>query len=583
MPNMGTRLEDPNPTPVASSGLPAGTPTAGPSPTAAPGYGGGATYGAAPAPAWDNNPLDGFTQYTGRGPDFIETSDLETGGRYQGTSWELTPEQVQRAQHGVNENGMEEWYPAREDFMYGRNPLAAEADIARARGQGQYAADTAQAWGAAGSDFAQTQARALTGMGASALSSGQVQAENVANAGQQVMQTGEGLANQQRAVGQLQGSAGVQYGGQIANQGQAIQNNLTSTAAGLGTGIQGTARGVQNIGSAYGSSLKDVAGRGIATAETRAGEMTAAGQRYANDLSGLERTEGPSGAQGLLNQQNNRAMSNQLALARSGRGMGGSAAAMSQAAQNIGALQQDAGNQAAQLRAQENAAWRGRQASNIANAAGINIGAQNNAQTAVNNAYGVGSNALASGGGLALGGAQANLAGQTNAANLAYQGASQGAQMAQQGQIAGAQMGMQGLDAMGRNYAQGAATQMQGAEANAAAAAQAASVSQGAYAQGLQGYGMAADTGLAGYQYGSDTTMAGLEQQKGYEDYARSIRALEMQGGQALEDKLIRDYAIRTGQQTADRQADREAEAGRLNFYAQGAGDTFQAWQNSGG
>jgi hypothetical protein len=323
-----------------------------------------------------------------------------------------------------------------------------------------------------------------------------------------------------------------------------------------------------------------VAGRGIATAETRAGEMTAAGQRYANDLSGLERTEGPSGAQGLLNQQNNRAMSNQLALARSGRGMGGSAAAMSQAAQNIGAIQQDAGNQAAQLRAQENAAWRGRQASNIANAAGINIGAQTNAQAAVNNAYGVGSNALASGGGLALGGAQANLTGQTNAANLAYQGASQGAQMAQQGTIAGAQLGMQGLDAMGRNYAQGAATQMQGAEANAAAAAQAASVSQGAYAQGLQGYGMASDTGLAGYQYGADTTMGGLAQQQGYEEYAQRIRALEMQGGQALEDKLIRDYAIRTGQQTADRQADRENDAAMLNFYAQGAGDTAQAWAN---
>jgi hypothetical protein len=260
--------------------------------------------------------------------------------------------------------------------------------------------------------------------------------------------------------------------------------------------------------------------------------------------------------------------------------MGGSAAAMSQAAQNIGAIQQDAGNQAAQLRAQENAAWRGRQASNIANAAGINIGAQNNAQTAVNNAYGVGSNALASGGGLALGGAQANLTGQTNAANLAYQGASQGAQMAQQGQIAGAQLGMQGLDAMGRNYAQGAATQMQGAEANAAAAAQAASVSQGAYAQGLQGYCMASDTGLAGYQYGADTTMGGLEQQRAYEEYAQRIRALEMQGGQVLEDKITRDYAIQVGQQNADRMADREDAAARLNLMGTGLGDATQAYGN---
>ncbi len=580
------RLEDPNPTPVAGSGVAPGTPTAGPSPTA-PGYGGSATYGAAPVPTqtWDPNKQDGYMQHTDYSSENpwgkYDTTELATGGQYQGTPWELTPEQVQAAAEGVGADGKERWYSAREDFMYGRNPYAAEQDIARSRAQGQYAADTAQAWGAAGSDFAQQQARSLTGLSDNALLSGELQSQNVANAGQQVMQTGAGLADQQRGVGRVQGAAGVGYGNQVANQGQAIQSGLTNTASNLSGTIAGTARGAQDFGSAYGSSLKDVAGRGIATAETRAGEMTAAGQRYANQLSGIETQEGPSGAQGLLNQQNNRAMSNQLALARSGRGMGGSAAAMSQAAQNIGALQQDAGNQAAQLRAQENAAWRGRQASNIANAAGINIGAQSNAQTAVNNAYGVGSNALASGGGLALGGAQANLTGQTNAANLAYQGASQGAQMAQQGTIAGAQLGMQGLDAMGRNYAQGAATQMQGAEANAAAAAQAASVSQGAYAQGLQGYGMASDTGLAGYQYGADTTMGGLEQQRAYEEYAQRIRALEMQGGQAIEDKITRDYAIQVGQQTADRQAAKEETAARLNFYAQGAGDTVQAWQNA--
>lgn len=88
-------------------------------------------------------------------------------------------------------------------------------------------------------------------------------------------------------------------------------------------------------------------------------------------LGGLEAQQGASAAQAQLQGGTNQAMASQLALARSGRGMGGNAAAMGQAQGNMAGIQANQANQAAMLRAQEDAAWRQRQASNLGNVAGM--------------------------------------------------------------------------------------------------------------------------------------------------------------------------------------------------------------------
>jgi hypothetical protein len=125
-----------------------------------------------------------------------------------------------------------------------------------------------------------------------------------------------------------------------------------------------------------------------------------------NALAGLEQVEGPSAAQAQLQQGTNQAMAGQLALARSGRGFGGGAGAAGIAQGNLAGLQANQANQAAALRAQENAAWRQRQAGNMVNAAGISgavAGAYGQQQQTDLNAYYTGQ-------------------GQNDAASLGYMG-----------------------------------------------------------------------------------------------------------------------------------------------------------------
>lgn len=95
---------------------------------------------------------------------------------------------------------------------------------------------------------------------------------------------------------------------------------------------------------------------------------------YGNQLAGLEAQQGPSAAQAQLQAGTNQAMAGQLALARSGSGFGGNAASAGLAQTNLAGLGAANANNAAMLRAQEDAAWRQRQAGNIAQAAGIQQG-----------------------------------------------------------------------------------------------------------------------------------------------------------------------------------------------------------------
>lgn len=149
----------------------------------------------------------------------------------------------------------------------------------------------------------------------------------------------------------------------------------------------------------FGTGMQDVTWQAAQNYSGRQAQMGDFGQQnaalqgargYGQQLAGLEATQGPSAAQAQLQAGTNAAMGGQLALARSGRGFGGGAAAAGLAQGNLVSIQANAANEAAMLRAQEDAAWRGRQASNFANAAGIQqgIGNQYGQQAAQNlNAY----------------------------------------------------------------------------------------------------------------------------------------------------------------------------------------------------
>lgn len=95
------------------------------------------------------------------------------------------------------------------------------------------------------------------------------------------------------------------------------------------------------------------------------------GQQSAYDrLLGLaDRGPGPSAAQAQLRAGQDAAMAQSIALARSGRGAGGSASAQRQAMFGNAALAQQTNQQAAILRAQEEASWR-QQQGQLYNAAG---------------------------------------------------------------------------------------------------------------------------------------------------------------------------------------------------------------------
>jgi hypothetical protein len=86
--------------------------------------------------------------------------------------------------------------------------------------------------------------------------------------------------------------------------------------------------------------------------------------------------DGPSGAQAQLQQATQQGLSQQLAMARSGRGFGGNSAAMGQAQGAMAGVTANAANQSAQLKAQEFADARGRQLQALNASMGGGLGLQ---------------------------------------------------------------------------------------------------------------------------------------------------------------------------------------------------------------
>lgn len=167
------------------------------------------------------------------------------------------------------------------------------------------------------------------------------------------------------------GQAGARAGDLLGIGGRSEQYGMSAAA-----GVQDSASMLGGMGG----QLYGLGGQAINRAGPQldfAGQSSAlqSSQQNAYQLGGIEAQQGASGAQAMLQQGRDMAMADQLAMARSGRGMGGGVEAMAQAQRANAATAMNAGNQSAMLAAQEQAAWRQRQAQNLNAAAGIQQGA----------------------------------------------------------------------------------------------------------------------------------------------------------------------------------------------------------------
>lgn len=339
----------------------------------------------------------------------------------------------------------------------------------------------------------------------------------------------------------------------LINAGNAGAASITGATQAGTSGIMGAASGagqsLSQMGSGALSQAAAAQGRAAPTANFSPTGQTLGGVgTVAQTLAGLEAQQGPSAAQAQLQSGLNAAQASNLALARSGRGWGGSASAMTQAAGANAAAGQQAANASASLRAQEDAAWRARQAQNLgaAGGLGLDIAGQQAGMTQFGADLALRGQALADQTGLGYTGlgidaqqaaANAQLQGAIASGQLGVQGAGMAADTGLRGAEAGYGMGVSGLESAA-NVGLGA---LQGGYGMGIGATQAAGD------LGMQGYGMAG--GLLGTSYGIES---GGDQNA----FNMHLAQTNLQGN-AMEDALTK-YGIDKGvavQQRAQDQA----------------------------
>ena len=330
----------------------------------------------------------------------------------------------------------------------------------------------------------------------------------------------QGLANQ-AGNAQLTGDALLALGVDTAGYGQAMQQGISAGAANLAKS------GNMLMGQGGGMAQRQAPQLDFNYQSQALGNQ----QRYADQLGNL--TQGPSAAQGMLQAGANQSMAQSLALARSGRGFGGSAAGQAQALQQNAATMQNVSNQSAILRAQEDQAWRAQQAQNYAQAANIygQVGSQFGQQQALS--------------------AQTQLAQQSandQAAAQLYGLGLQGQGAALTAQTQGGQLGLAGLAQGANTYSQGAQIQNQGTQL------QGQMVQQGAAAQsqaGLNAFGMnqaqnATDMqreGMVSQEYGIRSGVALQNQQIQQQEVGSAIGAGAALGAGLL---MLSDERVKT-------------------------------------
>lgn len=346
-------------------------------------------------------------------------------------------------------------------------------------------------------------------------------------------QAGAGALGQLGAYGQAQGSAlgalGAGAAQAAAQQGQAAAALGAQQGAALGQQAAFTGGNVAAGALGQSAAINQFAGQQQAAAQAAQNRQFAAPNfdaanailsqagATAQQLTGLEATEGPSAAQAQLQTGLNAAQQSNLAMARSGRGFGGSTSALAQAATQNAQAGQQAANTAAALRAQETAAWKQRAAANLGAAAGLQsqLGQQAQSQTQFAGQLGLQQQALADQTSLGYGqqalgalGDAGNLAmqGGLGGGQLALQGGQAGANLAMQGALGGGQLGLAGSQLQGQLASQGANLGMQGLQSGqqlnlqamqAGSDANLQALSSG-YGMGLQSAGMASDARMQG-------------------------------------------------------------------------------------
>jgi hypothetical protein len=355
--------------------------------------------------------------------------------------------------------------------------------------------------------------------GARSLQSGYDAAGTLARAGTEASQLGLEAGSQLAAAGGDYGHRSALVGKGAWEATQAFENQLgqygaQSAQIGADAASQMGTQGGQFIGQgaqAASQNIADVNLRASQAAMARSGA-------YADQLAGVGAQPGLSAAQAQLQSGLNQSQAANLAMARSGRGWGGSATAQTQALAANAAAGQQAVNQSAQLRAQEEQQRLAMLSSNLGQAAQVQ---QQGAQTAL---------------------AQQQLAAQTNLQEAQVQAQKQQALygLGLQAQQQGATLGLQGAGQAGQLAAQAAQTDMAGRQAYLAALQQGGQLDmagiQGGATLGLQGIGQ----GAQAYAQGQQMAQAGELQ-------AMQFASQQQQAEQALASNALQQYGIQKG------------------------------------
>jgi hypothetical protein len=362
------------------------------------------------------------------------------------------------------------------DFQYGGDAQLRNQTVAGLQQRGNENYSNLAEIGAQSYNALTPYTSSIAGLGASAQANGLMMANNARQLQSQSNALGNQAYGQMNAVPDAYGNLATQQGWQNSIQG------LSSFGPGGNAQIAANAVGNFSPGSVNGNLQ---------------GSYEAL-QGYANQ------GPGPSAAEAQLNQALDANVASQIALARSGRGAGAGSANMQQAQFQAANLGQQTAGQAATLRAQEAATWRGQQEQALMGMGSI-AGAQEQARQ--------------SNTGLAL---QA----QTTAAGL-YAGQDQ-ARLAAQQAAAGQYSVLYGAQAANQQAAdatrQGWMSQQQQALGQAAANQQAAT-SQFANAYNMN---LGAQTSAAGLQQSANQNrvadvQAGLAQRAAYDQSALGI------------------------------------------------------------
>lgn len=346
---------------------------------------------------------------------------------------------------------------------------------------------------------------ALTSVGGAAASTASTGASNIGKAAT----TG---ATSLAKAGETAASTAAAGGRTVTQASDTAVGGLTSSGRLAASQADLARQSLENVGLSAQQTASDLGvgvGRSGLAAERLANN---AGSRVAPDqvgkLEAIEATEGPSAAEATLQSAINRAELSNLSLARSGRGWGGSASALSRAIDANAVMGQEASAEAARIRATEDAARRARAASNLV--AGGQLTAQ---QRALNDATAL--EGLRQSQTAQIAGAQTALEGVTINAELA--------RAAQDARIRGSELGLTAEQAAANARLAGATT---AAELGVAGAGQRLAAEQAAADTRLTGATSAGQLDLAGRQVQLDAAKAAADAR------ARGIET-ELAAGQA--------------------------------------------------